>query len=116
MMGGRSEFDSAIRLAGGKLVIAKTVEDLQPALTSQTAMVYTTWRDERVERVLKITKAAGVPFCWMTQVVFRPSITLPLRENGHRPVLFQRRKRFVRPTMRWCIAGTKRPDRRRHGQ
>ncbi len=61
MMGGRSEFDSAIRLAGGKLVIAKTVEDLQPALTSQTAMVYTTWRDERVERVLKITKAAGVP-------------------------------------------------------
>ena len=28
MMEGRSTFDSAIRLAGGKLVIAKTVEDL----------------------------------------------------------------------------------------
>jgi L-seryl-tRNA(Ser) seleniumtransferase len=61
MMGGRSEFDSAIRLAGGKLVLAPTVEDLHPALTSQTAMVYTTWRDERLERVLKISKAAGVP-------------------------------------------------------
>jgi seryl-tRNA(Sec) selenium transferase len=61
LMGGRSEFDSAIRLAGGKLVVAKTVDDLQPALTSQTAMVYTTWRDERIERILKITKPAGVP-------------------------------------------------------
>jgi uncharacterized pyridoxal phosphate-dependent enzyme len=61
MMEGRSPFDSAIRLAGGKLVIAKTVEDLPSAITSQTAMVYTTWRDERLERVLKITKPAGVP-------------------------------------------------------
>ncbi|MHB1938393.1 MAG: aminotransferase class V-fold PLP-dependent enzyme [Acidobacteriaceae bacterium] len=61
MMEGRSPFDSAIRLAGGKLVIAKTVEDLPAALTSQTAMVYTTWRDERIERILKITKPAGVP-------------------------------------------------------
>jgi uncharacterized pyridoxal phosphate-dependent enzyme len=61
MMEGRSEFDNAIRLAGGKLVVAKTVEDLKPAITSQTAMVYTTWRDERLDAVLKITKAAGVP-------------------------------------------------------
>jgi seryl-tRNA(Sec) selenium transferase len=61
MMGGRSAFDSAIRLVGGKLVIANTVADLQPALTPQTAMVYTTWRDERIESILKITKAAGVP-------------------------------------------------------
>jgi uncharacterized pyridoxal phosphate-dependent enzyme len=61
MMEGRSEFDNAIRLAGGKLVLAKTVDDLKPAITSQTAMVYTTWRDERLDAVLKITKAAGVP-------------------------------------------------------
>ncbi len=61
MMGGRSAFDSAIRLAGGKLVIAKTVDDLQPAINAQTAMVYTTWRDERIERILKITKPARVP-------------------------------------------------------
>ena len=61
MMGGRSAFDSAIRLAGGKLIVAKTVADLQPAMTSQTAMVYTTWRDDRLESILKITKPAGIP-------------------------------------------------------
>jgi L-seryl-tRNA(Ser) seleniumtransferase len=61
MLGGRNEFDSAIRLAGGKLVVANTVDDLQPAITPQTAMVYTTWRDDRLESALKITKAAGVP-------------------------------------------------------
>src|SRR5580692_12681293 len=61
MMGGRSAFDSAIRLVGGKLVIANTVADLQPAITRQTAMVYTTWRDARIESILKITKPAGVP-------------------------------------------------------
>ncbi len=61
MMGGRTAFDSAIRLVGGKLVIANTVADLQPAITPQTAMVYTTWRDERIESILKITKPAGVP-------------------------------------------------------
>jgi len=61
MMGGRSEFDNAIRLAGGKLVIAKTVDDLQAAITPQTAMVYTTWRDDRLQSTLNITKAAGVP-------------------------------------------------------
>jgi seryl-tRNA(Sec) selenium transferase len=61
MMGGRSAFDSAIRLVGGKLVVAKTVGDLQPAITPQTAMVYTTWRDDRIESILKITKPAGVP-------------------------------------------------------
>jgi seryl-tRNA(Sec) selenium transferase len=61
MMGGRSAFDSAIRLAGGKLVIANTVDDLQSAINAQTAMVYTTWRDDRIESILKITKPARVP-------------------------------------------------------
>jgi uncharacterized pyridoxal phosphate-dependent enzyme len=61
MLGGRSEFDNAIRLAGGKLVVVKTVDDLQSAMTPQTAMVYTTWRDDRLASTLKITKAANVP-------------------------------------------------------
>ena len=73
MMGGRSAFDSAIRLVGGKLVIANTVADLQPAITPQTAMVYTTWRDERIESILKITKPAGFRCCWTTRVAFRHS-------------------------------------------
>src|ERR1700684_808675 len=61
MVGGRSAFDSAIRLAGGQLVLARTVDDLQPAINAQTAMVYTTWRDDRLSKALEITRAAKVP-------------------------------------------------------
>jgi seryl-tRNA(Sec) selenium transferase len=61
MLGGRSAFDSAIRLCGAKLVVAPTVDDLKTALTSQTAMVYMGWDGDRLIAALKITKAAGVP-------------------------------------------------------
>jgi uncharacterized pyridoxal phosphate-dependent enzyme len=61
MLGGRSAFDNAIRLAGGKLVLAHTAEQLRPAITENTAMVYTTWRDERLEKALAVTRAAKVP-------------------------------------------------------
>jgi seryl-tRNA(Sec) selenium transferase len=61
MLGGRSAFDSAIRLAGGKLVLAHSVDSLQSLLNEKTAMVYTTWRDDRLEKALPITRAAGVP-------------------------------------------------------
>lgn len=61
MLGGRSAFDSAIRLCGAKLVVAPTVDELKKSLTSQTAMVYTGWDDGRLAEALKITKAAGVP-------------------------------------------------------
>lgn len=62
MLGGRNAFDSALRLAGGKLVIANTGDELGAAITPQTAMVYTTWRDdERLTKAIKITRPAGVP-------------------------------------------------------
>jgi seryl-tRNA(Sec) selenium transferase len=61
VMGGRSPFDSALRVPGAKLIVAHTVNDLKPLLTAQTAMVYTTWRDDRLKGVLQITKPAGVP-------------------------------------------------------
>src|ERR1700760_546875 len=61
MLGGRSAFDSAIRLAGGKLVLAHGVDHLQSAINPQTAMVYTTLRDDRLAKALAITRAAGVP-------------------------------------------------------
>jgi L-seryl-tRNA(Ser) seleniumtransferase len=61
MFGGRSAFDSAIRLAGGKLVIAHTHDELAAALNDKTAMVYTTVLGERLEKALAITKKAGVP-------------------------------------------------------
>jgi L-seryl-tRNA(Ser) seleniumtransferase len=61
MLGGRIAFDSAIRLTGAKLVIAKEISELKPAINSQTAMVYTTWRDENLPKALEITRAANVP-------------------------------------------------------
>ncbi len=61
MLGGRSAFDSAIRLAGAKLVLAHSVEELPAAMNENTAMVYTTWRGERLEQAAAMAKKAGVP-------------------------------------------------------
>ncbi|HZT71093.1 MAG TPA: aminotransferase class V-fold PLP-dependent enzyme [Terriglobia bacterium] len=61
MFGGRNAFDSAIRLAGGKLVIANSLEELQNSINDKTAMVYTTVIGDRLEKALAITKRAGVP-------------------------------------------------------
>ncbi len=61
MLGGRIAFDSALRLAGGKLVLARTLEELSTAMNDQTAMVYTTWRDDRLPQALQITRRANVP-------------------------------------------------------
>ncbi len=62
IMGARSAFDSAIRLTGAKLKVAKTVEDLPSVMNSQTAMIYTDWTDEeRIKQILAISKPAGVP-------------------------------------------------------
>jgi len=61
MLGGRSAFDSAIRLTGSKLVLAHRLDDLAGALNEQTAMVYTTWRDDKLSKALEITRRANVP-------------------------------------------------------
>jgi seryl-tRNA(Sec) selenium transferase len=61
MFGGRSAFDSAIRAVGGKLVVAYSHDDLKAALNDNTAMVYTTAREERLEQAIAITKNAKVP-------------------------------------------------------
>jgi len=61
MLGGRSAFDSAIRLTGAKLVVVGSVDDLSAATTDRTAMVYTTWLGDRLQQALAITKKAGVP-------------------------------------------------------
>jgi seryl-tRNA(Sec) selenium transferase len=61
MLGGRSAFDSAIRLTGAKLVIVGDLDELPAALGERTTMVYTTWLGERLEKALAVTKKAGVP-------------------------------------------------------
>jgi uncharacterized pyridoxal phosphate-dependent enzyme len=61
MVGGRSVFDSAIRLAGGKLVLVDSAEQIPNAVTSQTAMVYTTSPPELLAKEIAASKAHQVP-------------------------------------------------------
>jgi L-seryl-tRNA(Ser) seleniumtransferase len=61
MFGGRSAFDSAARLAGAKLVVTRTADELQAAINPQTAMIYTTILGERLEQAIAIAKKAKVP-------------------------------------------------------
>lgn len=61
MMGGRSAFDSAIRLTGAKLVLAYSPEELANAINENTAMIYTTDLAEKLRRELEIAKAHNIP-------------------------------------------------------
>lgn len=61
MVGGRSAFDNAIRLAGGKLVLVYSEEELQNAINEKTAMIYTTDLGERLEKQIAIAKATRIP-------------------------------------------------------
>ncbi len=61
MVGGRSAFDSAIRLTGAKLVLTYSPEELTNAINENTAMIYTTDLGEKLQRVLAIAKDHKVP-------------------------------------------------------
>jgi L-seryl-tRNA(Ser) seleniumtransferase len=61
MVGGRSAFDSAIRLTGAKLVLTYSPEELSNAINENTAMIYTTDLGEKLQQVLTIAKDRKVP-------------------------------------------------------
>jgi L-seryl-tRNA(Ser) seleniumtransferase len=61
MHGGRSAFDNAIRLAGGKLVLARSEDEVRAAINANTAMIYTTALGNTLERLIGIAKNAKVP-------------------------------------------------------
>src|SRR5947209_6082933 len=61
MVGGRSAFDSAIRLAGAKLVLVEKPDDIANAINSNTAMIYTTDLKEKLEREAVIARQHNVP-------------------------------------------------------
>src|SRR5579863_7034939 len=61
MAGGRSLFDSAIRLAGGKLVIVHSPQEIEAAINDKTAMIYTTHLKDTLEKELAISRAQKVP-------------------------------------------------------
>jgi L-seryl-tRNA(Ser) seleniumtransferase len=61
MVGGRSAFDSAISLAGAKLVLVQGPDDLANEINENTAMIYTTDLKEKLEKEAGIAKAHNVP-------------------------------------------------------
>ena len=61
MMGGRSAFDSAIRLTGAKLVLVYSPEELSKAIGENTAMIYTTDLGEKLQQQLKVAKDRKIP-------------------------------------------------------
>ncbi len=61
MVGGRSPFDSAIRLTGARLVLAYSAEELANAINENTAMIYTTDLGDKLRQELAIAKDKKVP-------------------------------------------------------
>ena len=61
MVGGRSAFDSAIRLAGAKLVLVDAPEAIANAVNDNTAMIYTTDLGDKLAREVAIAKERNVP-------------------------------------------------------
>lgn len=61
MVGGRSAFDSAIRLTGAKLVLTYSPEELANAINENTAMIYTTDLGEKLQKEVSIAKDHKVP-------------------------------------------------------
>jgi L-seryl-tRNA(Ser) seleniumtransferase len=59
--GGRSAFDSAIRLTGAKLIVARTLEQAEAAIGPNTAMIYTTELGDRLEKLVALAKRRNVP-------------------------------------------------------
>jgi len=61
MAGGRSAFDSAIRLTGAKLILVESPEEIVNAINDSTAMIYTTDLGEKLAKQLAIAKSHNVP-------------------------------------------------------
>lgn len=61
MVGGRSAFDSAIRLTGAKLVLTYSPEELANAINEKTAMIYTTDLGDKLQKEQSIAKDRKIP-------------------------------------------------------
>ena len=61
MVGGRSAFDSAIRLSGAKLVLVEKPDDIVNAISADTAMIYTTDLGDKLEREASMAREHNIP-------------------------------------------------------
>src|ERR1700691_1629818 len=61
MVGGRSAFDSAIRLTGAKLILVEGPDQIANAVNDNTAMIYTTDLGDKLTKEVAIAKDKNVP-------------------------------------------------------
>jgi uncharacterized pyridoxal phosphate-dependent enzyme len=61
MVGGRSAFDSAIRLTGAKLILVEGPDQIANAVNDNTAMIYTTDLGDKLVKEVAIAKDKKVP-------------------------------------------------------
>jgi L-seryl-tRNA(Ser) seleniumtransferase len=61
MVGGRSAFDNAIRLAGAKLILVEKPDEIANFINDNTAMIYTTDLGDNLAREVSIAKEHSVP-------------------------------------------------------
>ena len=115
MSGGRSAFDSAVRLTGAKLVLAFSPEELANAINSNTAMIYTTHLGDELQKELAIAKDHKVPMLLDDAAGIPPADNAKLyAQDGNRSLHFFRRKRPVRAPVQRRASGPKRSDRGGH--
>ena len=81
MVGGRSAFDNAIRLAGAKLVLVETPDEIANAITADTAMIYTTDLGDKLVREVAIAKEHNVPMLLDDAAGIPPADNLKLYAN-----------------------------------
>ena len=91
MVGGRSAFDSAIRLTGAKLVLIESPEEIANAVNENTAMIYTTDLGDKLAREVSIAKDRGVPMLLDDAAGIPPIENIRLyAEDEDRPLHFFR--------------------------
>jgi L-seryl-tRNA(Ser) seleniumtransferase len=61
LAGGRSAFDSAIRLTGAKILVARTFDQVEAALGPNTAMIYTTQLGDRLQQLVALARKRNIP-------------------------------------------------------
>jgi uncharacterized pyridoxal phosphate-dependent enzyme len=78
MVGGRSAFDNAIRLAGATLVLVEDASEIANAVNDNTAMIYTTNLGDKLAADLAAAKSHNVPMLLDDAAGIPPSDNLTL--------------------------------------
>ena len=113
MVGGRSAFDSAIRLTGAKLVLVEGPDEIANAINDNTAMIYTTDLGDKLVQEVAIAKDKKVPMLLDDAAGIPPAENLKLYAQMKIDLYtFSGGKGLARPSVQRRPARSKRSDRR----